>query len=202
MTASARNCFIVPLLPFNDTLTAVDDSTSNRCVQAVSVSKRIPRCPVTGCGVRKDKLSQRGGSKRWWYSLDSNRHLLVGQIDRSLATNPCNDLICPGCYLRIHPRPPRYNLLDQLAAAADEQPLSPPPPPPPSSSQPPPPSPTPPPQPQPSQSPPPPPLPTPLPLSSAASTSTTVRDVRHHQPVASTTQHDAGTRAALPPRAL
>ena len=34
-------------------------------------------CPVAGCGVRRDNLLKRGGSHRWWYSVDSNRHLLT-----------------------------------------------------------------------------------------------------------------------------
>ena len=95
------------------------------------MTEQHPRCPVACCRVRRDKLSTRGGSNRWWYSVDSNRHLLTGQLDEALAALPCNDHICPNCYKRIRRSPPLnlgHNLLDQLAAAADEQPPTPPPP--------------------------------------------------------------------------
>ena len=86
----------------------------------------LPRCPVTGCSVWKHSL-KKGGSSRRWYSVDSNRHLLVNQLDEALAALPCNDHICPNCYKRIRRLPPpAHNLLDELAAAADEQPLTPP----------------------------------------------------------------------------
>ena len=108
---------------------------------------------------------KRGGSNRWWYSIDSNRHLLAGQLNEALAALPCNDRICPNCYKRIRRLPPpAHNLLDQLAAAADAQPPTPPPPPSPSSSQ----------SPSPSAPPPPPPTQPPsLPPSSSAT----------HQPI-------------------
>jgi hypothetical protein len=112
---------------------------------------RQSRCPVTGCGVWKNALSKRGGSNRWWYSVDSNRHLLIGLLDETLAALPCNDHICPNCYKRIRRLPPlAHNLLDELTAAANEQPPTPPPPPSP-------PSPSPPPPPLTSYQPPPPP---------------------------------------------
>ena len=73
-------------------------------------------------------MSKRSGSGRWWYSVDSNRHLLVGLLDEALATLPCNDHICPNCYKRIRrPRSLAHSLLDNLAAAAEEHPPSPPP---------------------------------------------------------------------------
>ena len=81
------------------------------------------------------------------FSVDSNRHLLVGLLDEALAALPCNDHICPNCYKRIHrpSRPQPHNLLDALTAAADAQPPTPPlPPSPPSTSAPPPPPPPPP----------------------------------------------------------
>ena len=59
-------------------------------------------CPV--CGVRRDNLSRRGGSNRWWYSVDSNRHLLVGQLDETLAALSCNDHICPNASAASNPQ--------------------------------------------------------------------------------------------------
>ena len=77
-------------------------------------------CPVAGCGLRRDN-SKRGGSTRRWYMVDSNRELLVGQLDEALAALPCNDRICPNCYKRIRrPPPPARDLLDELTAAADQ----------------------------------------------------------------------------------
>ena len=94
----------------------------------------LPRCPVTGCGAWKHSLN-RGGSNRRWYSVDSNRHLLIGLLDETLAALPCNDRICPNCYKRIRRFPPlTHNLLDELTAAADEHSPTPPPPPSPPSS--------------------------------------------------------------------
>ena len=54
------------------------------CTGMQMAEQHRPRCPVSGCGVWKGNLSKRGGSKRWWYSVDSNRHLLVGQLDEAL----------------------------------------------------------------------------------------------------------------------
>ena len=133
-------------------LVIVSDST---------MTDTLPRCPVIGCGVWKGNLSRRGGSDRRWYSVDSNRSLLDGHLDKTLAGQSCNDRICPNCYKRIrrHAAAQR-NLLDELSAAAfDDKPDSP--------------SPSPPPPPQPPSPPPslpplppsPPPPPPPPPLS-------------------------------------
>ena len=111
---------------------------------------RQSRCPVTGCGVWKNALTKRGGSSRRWYRVDSNRHLLLGQLDEALVALPYNDHICPNCYKHIRSTPPPPpDLLDELTAAADQQPPSPPAAPSPSDS-----SPSMPPQPQPPQLPP------------------------------------------------
>ena len=94
------------------------------------MSTALPRCPVAGCGEWKHHRRRAGSSSRRWYSVDSNRHLLVGQLDEALAALPCNDHICPNCYKRIRRLPPlAHNLLDELTAAADQQPPTPPPPP-------------------------------------------------------------------------
>ena len=133
-------------------LVIVSDST---------MTDTLPRCPVIGCGVWKGNLSRRGGSDRRWYSVDSNRSLLDGHLDKTLKAQTCNDHICPNCYKRIrrHAAAQR-NLLDELSAAAfDDKPDSP--------------SPSPPPPPQPPSPPPslpplppsPPPPPPPPPLS-------------------------------------
>ena len=29
-------------------------------------------CPVAGCGVRRDNLSKRGGSNKWWCTVDAS----------------------------------------------------------------------------------------------------------------------------------
>lgn len=143
---------------------------------------RQSRCPVTGCGVWKNALSKRGGSNRWWYSVDSNRHLLTGLLDETLAALPCNDHICPNCYKRIRRLPPpARNLLDELTAAAEEQPPTPPPPPSPPSLQPPPPLPSLPPSAPPPPTPPPTPPPmTALPVRRALSDITNHTSPRHH----------------------
>ena len=134
---------------------------SGACCVWLSMSTSLPRCPVAGCGEWKHHQSRRGGSNRWWYSVDSNRHLLVGQLDEALVSLPCNDHICPNCYKCIRRTPPQaHGLLDELVAAADEQPPTPPPPSSPPTSQSPPPQQSPPPLPPPPPSPPPPPPPT------------------------------------------
>ena len=130
-------------------------------VCATMAEQHRARCPVVGCGVWKHHLSKRGGSDRRWYSVESNRRLLDGQLDETLKAQTCNDHICPNCYKRIrrHAAAQR-NLLDELSAAAfDDKPDSP--------------SPSPPPPPQPPSPPPslpplppsPPPPPPPPPLS-------------------------------------
>ena len=89
-----------------------------RCTAGMT-EQRDSRCPVSGCGVWKGNLSKRGGSSRWWYSVDSSRHLLGGQLEEALAGLSCNDHICPNCYKRIRRlQPPARNLLDELTAAA------------------------------------------------------------------------------------
>ena len=53
---------------------------------------------------------------------DSNRHLFVGQLDEGLAALPCNNHICPSCYIRARRRPhPSPPALLTLAAAAEDQ---------------------------------------------------------------------------------
>ena len=147
------------------------------------------RCPVVGCGVWKHHLSKRGGSNRRWYSVESNLHLLAGLLDEVLAALPCNDHICPNCYKRIRRLPPlAHSLLDELAAAANEQLPTPPPPASPPSWQ----TPLPPPPPPPSAPPPPPPSRPPpahqpsisaaLPVRRALSDTTNQTTLRHHHP--------------------
>jgi hypothetical protein len=101
---------------------------STRSASCTMADSRQCRCPVAGCGVWKNVLSKRGGSNRRWYSVASSRHLLTGLLDEALAALPFNDHICPNCYKRIR-RPPSLanTMLDELAAAADEQPPSSPP---------------------------------------------------------------------------
>ena len=61
--------------------------------------------------------------KRRWYSVESNRRLLTGLLDETLAALPCNDHVCPNCYKRIRRLPPpARNLLDELTAAPKVQP--------------------------------------------------------------------------------
>ena len=71
--------------------------------------------------VRRDSFNRASKVKRRWYSVESNRHLLTGLLDETLAALSCNDHICPNCYKRIRRLPPpARNLLDELTAAADE----------------------------------------------------------------------------------
>ena len=92
------------------------------------MSNARPRCPVAGCSQWIHNQQRRDGSNRRWYSVDSSRHLLVGQLDETLAALPCNDHICPNCYKRTRRLAPPlvHNLLHELAAAAGEHPPSPP----------------------------------------------------------------------------
>ena len=139
-----------------------------RCtVMQVAVQHRV-QCPVAGCGAWKGNENRRS-NPRWWYPVESNKHLLAGKLDQSLSTLPCNDHICPKCYLRFYKqwRQSTRNLLDELSTAAldNNEPGTPPPSspspqlPPPSPSSPPPTPPPPAPPPPPPSPPPPPPLP-------------------------------------------
>ena len=139
-----------------------------RCtVMQVAVQHRV-QCPVAGCGAWKGNENRRS-NPRWWYPVESNKHLLAGKLDQSLSTLPCNDHICPKCYLRFYKqwRQSTRNLLDELSTAAldNNEPGTPPPSspspqlPPPSPSSPPPTLPPPAPPPPPPSPPPPPPLP-------------------------------------------
>ena len=84
-----------------------------------NMSRPIAQCPVASCRVWRGNVAR--SNKQRWYSLESNRHLLVDQLDATLAALPHNDTICPNCYKRIRRLPPSArNLLDELTAAADE----------------------------------------------------------------------------------
>lgn len=81
----------------------------------------LPQCPVATCRAYQGNVGR--NNKQRWYQLDSNRHLLVGQLDEALAALPCNDHICSNCYKRIRRLPPpARNLLDKLTAAPKVQP--------------------------------------------------------------------------------
>ena len=142
---------------------------------------------------------RRGGSSRWWYSVDSNRHLLVGLLDEALAALPCNDHICPNCYKRLRRQSTAPNRLDELAAAVDAQPPTPTPP----TSPPSPPSPPCPPPPPSTSAPPPPPPPPPaqppstapaVPVRRALSDITNHTAPRHHHTTLKRKQHVATRR--------